>query len=95
MLLILKIIKKKKKYYQSIVVMWQHMFSMPVICTVWRRALGCNIIVVDWPGLDTSPPYFFEGAEENHWKQSFSSLQLNSSITLLCKLHLLSRKHGV
>jgi len=21
------------------VVMWQHMFSMPVMCTVWRREL--------------------------------------------------------
>jgi predicted phosphohydrolase len=31
MLLILKIIKIFKKYYQSIVVMWQHMFSMPVM----------------------------------------------------------------
>jgi hypothetical protein len=30
LLLILKIIKIFKKYYQSIVVMWQHMFSMPV-----------------------------------------------------------------
>jgi hypothetical protein len=38
-LLILKIIKIFKKYYQSIVVMWQHMFSVPVMRTVWRRAL--------------------------------------------------------
>ena len=37
MLLILKIIKIFKKYYQSIVVMWQHMFSMPVMLTVWRH----------------------------------------------------------
>ena len=36
MLLILKIIKIFKKYYQSNVVIWQHMFSMPVIRTVWR-----------------------------------------------------------
>jgi hypothetical protein len=36
MLLILKTIKIFKKYYQSIVVMWQRMFSMPVIRTVWR-----------------------------------------------------------
>ena len=39
MLLILKIIKIFKKYYQSIVVMWQRMFSMPVTRTVWRREL--------------------------------------------------------
>ena len=38
-LLILKTIKIFKKYYQSIVVMWQHMFSMPVMRTVWRREL--------------------------------------------------------
>ena len=37
MVLILKTIKIFKKYYQSIVVMWQRMFSMPVMCTVWRR----------------------------------------------------------
>jgi hypothetical protein len=37
MLLILKTIKIFKKYYQSIVVMWQHMFSVPVMRTVWRR----------------------------------------------------------
>jgi hypothetical protein len=42
MLLILKIIKTLKKYYQSIVVMWQRMFSMPVIRTVWRRALDSS-----------------------------------------------------
>jgi hypothetical protein len=39
MLLILKIIKIFKKYYQSIVVMWQHMFSVPVMRTAWRREL--------------------------------------------------------
>jgi hypothetical protein len=39
MLLILKIIKIFKKYYQSIVVMWQRMFSVPVMRTVWRREL--------------------------------------------------------
>jgi hypothetical protein len=36
MLLILKIIKLFKKYYQFIVV-WQHMFSVLVTRTVWRR----------------------------------------------------------
>ena len=41
-LLILKTIKIFKKYYQSIVVMWQHMFSMPVMRTVWRRELDCS-----------------------------------------------------
>jgi hypothetical protein len=40
MLLILKTIKLFKKYYQSIVFMWQHMFSMPVMRTVWRRITG-------------------------------------------------------
>jgi hypothetical protein len=39
MLLILKIIKLFKKYCQSIVVIWQHMFSVPVMRTVWRREL--------------------------------------------------------
>ena len=40
MLPILKTIKiLKNNYYQSIVVMWQHMFSMPVMRTVWRREL--------------------------------------------------------
>ena len=39
MLLILKIIKIFKNYYQSIVVTWQHMFSMHVMLTVWRREL--------------------------------------------------------
>jgi hypothetical protein len=39
-LLILKNIKIfLKNYYQSIVVMWQHMFSMSVMSTVWRREL--------------------------------------------------------
>ena len=38
-LLILKTIKIFKKYYQSIVVMWQHMFSVPVMRTVWRVEL--------------------------------------------------------
>jgi len=36
-LLILKTIKIFKKYYQSIVVMWQRMFSMSVMRTAWRR----------------------------------------------------------
>jgi hypothetical protein len=39
MQLILKIIKIFKKYYQSIVVVWQHMFSVPVTRTVWRCEL--------------------------------------------------------
>jgi hypothetical protein len=39
MFLTLKIIKIFKKNYQSIVVIWQHMFSVPVMCTVWRREL--------------------------------------------------------
>jgi hypothetical protein len=44
MLLILKIIKLFKKYYQSIVVMWQRMFSVPVMRTVWRRELDiCSL----------------------------------------------------
>jgi len=38
-LLILKTIKIFKKYYQSTVVIWQHLFSMPVMRTVWRREL--------------------------------------------------------
>jgi hypothetical protein len=37
MLLILKIIKIFKKCYHSVVVMWQHMSSVPVMRTVWRR----------------------------------------------------------
>jgi hypothetical protein len=32
MLLILKIIKIFKKCYHSVVVMWQHMSSVPVLC---------------------------------------------------------------
>jgi hypothetical protein len=40
MFLILKIIKIFKKYYKSIVVMWQHMSSGPVMRTVWRRGLS-------------------------------------------------------
>ena len=38
-LLILKIIKVFKNYYQSNLVMWQHMFSVPVMRTVRRREL--------------------------------------------------------
>jgi len=44
-LLILKIIKIFKNYYQSIVVMWQQMFSMPVMRTVWRRELEFRILL--------------------------------------------------
>jgi hypothetical protein len=36
MLLILKIIKIFKKCYHSVVVMWQHMSSVPVMRTMWR-----------------------------------------------------------
>jgi hypothetical protein len=43
MLLILKTIKIFKKYYQSIVVMWQHMSSVPVMRNVWRRLLTVRI----------------------------------------------------
>jgi hypothetical protein len=39
MLLILKIIKIFKKCYHSAVVVWQHMSSVPVMRTVWRREL--------------------------------------------------------
>jgi hypothetical protein len=39
MLLILKIIKIFKKCYHSVVVMWQHMSSVPVMRIVWRREL--------------------------------------------------------
>jgi hypothetical protein len=39
MLLILKIIKIFKMCYHSVVVMWQHMSSVPVMRTVWRREL--------------------------------------------------------
>jgi hypothetical protein len=38
-----------KKYYQSFVVMWQHMFSVPVMRTVWRRELDlmkCSFIKI-------------------------------------------------
>ena len=45
-LLILKTIKIFKKYYQSTVVMWQHMFSMPVMLTVWRRELDDGLIIL-------------------------------------------------
>jgi hypothetical protein len=38
-LLILKIIKIFKKCYHSVVVMWQHISSVPVMRTVWRREL--------------------------------------------------------
>jgi hypothetical protein len=38
-LLILKIIKIFKKCYHSVVVMWQHMSSVPVMRTVWSREL--------------------------------------------------------
>ena len=41
-LLILKTIKIFKNYYQSNVVMWQHMFSVPVMRTVWRRELSSS-----------------------------------------------------
>jgi hypothetical protein len=43
MLLILKIIKIFKMCYHSVVVMWQHMSSVSVMRTVWRREL-------DWMG---------------------------------------------
>ena len=36
-LLILKTIKIFEKYYQSNVVIWQHMFNVPVMRTVRRR----------------------------------------------------------
>jgi hypothetical protein len=39
MLLILKIITIFKKCYHFVVVMWQHMSSVPVMRTVWRREL--------------------------------------------------------
>ena len=39
---ILKTIKIFRKYYQSIVVIWQHMFSMPVMRTVWRCELDSS-----------------------------------------------------
>jgi hypothetical protein len=49
MLLILKIIKIFKKCYHSVVGMWQHMFSVPVMRTVWRRELESsflNILII-------------------------------------------------
>jgi hypothetical protein len=42
MLMILKTITLFQEYYQSIEVMWQRMFSMPVMRTVWTRALDCS-----------------------------------------------------
>jgi len=50
-LLILKTIKIFKKYYQSIVVMWQHMFSIPVMITVWRRELSSGLHTVIITGI--------------------------------------------
>jgi hypothetical protein len=47
MLLILKTIKIFKKYDQSIVVMWQRMF-MPVMRTVWKRALDSSARLLFW-----------------------------------------------
>jgi hypothetical protein len=47
MLLILKIIKIFKKCYHSVVVMWQHMSSVPVMRTVWRHELIFNISNID------------------------------------------------
>jgi hypothetical protein len=44
MLLILKIIKIFKKCYHSVVVMWQHMSSVPVMRTVWRLELELTFI---------------------------------------------------
>jgi hypothetical protein len=46
MLLILKIVKIFKKYYKFIVVVWQHMFSVPVMRTVWRRESGSRLHTV-------------------------------------------------
>ena len=43
MLLILKTIKIFKKYYQPNVVVWQHMFSVPVMRTVRRRELDSRV----------------------------------------------------
>jgi hypothetical protein len=43
-LLILKIIKIFKKCYHSVVVMWQHMSSVPVMRTVWRRELDSTVV---------------------------------------------------
>jgi hypothetical protein len=44
-LLILKIIKIFKKCYHSVVVMWQHMSSVPVMRTVWRRELDSCVLI--------------------------------------------------
>jgi hypothetical protein len=44
MLLILKVIKIFKKCYHSVVVMWQHMSSVPVMRTVWRRELDTHTV---------------------------------------------------
>jgi hypothetical protein len=58
MLLILKtikIFKNFKKYYQSVVVMWQRMFSVHVMCTVWRREFTCVYIVYWMSVVDTNP----------------------------------------
>jgi len=50
-LLILKTIKIFKLYYQSIVVMWQHIFSIPVKRTVWRRELDSRLHTVRITGI--------------------------------------------
>jgi hypothetical protein len=52
MLLILKIIKILKKCFHSVVVMWQHMSSLPVMCTVWRRELPEDDLIEDRNMLD-------------------------------------------
>ena len=57
MLLILKIIKIFKKILSSIVVMWQHTFSMPVMLTVWRRELKF-------------PPYIFEESSNTKFHEN-------------------------
>ena len=62
MLLLLKTIKIFKKYYQSIVVMWQHMFSMPVMRTVWRRELSSRLHTVHsilYTPRPSRPPWFY------------------------------------
>jgi hypothetical protein len=82
MLVILKIIKMFKKYYQSIVVMWQHMFSMPVTRAVWRRELDCS------PARDIDP----EGGTDRkcQWRRevylfiyNFQLLDVNQGVQLL------------
>jgi hypothetical protein len=85
MLLILKIIKIFKKYNQSIVVMWQHMFSVSVMRTVWRRArlhalritgtysVNCAILHYHWSGLD---------ADECHLMAMFFDVNNACSIVL-------------